>query len=73
MTPEQLEWSRTRDELVSMSQCCMAFELVYSESRKIVSEQGYLDKFLSVGTEGPAKDQMEMLRAEIKKAWEETE
>ena len=56
-----------------MSQCCMAFELVYPESRKIVSEQGYLDKLLGVGTEGSAKDQMEMLRTEIKKAWEETE
>ncbi len=56
-----------------MSQCCMAFELVYPESRKIVSEQGYLDKLLSVGTEGAAKDQIKMLRAEIMKAWEETE
>ena len=55
-----------------MSQCCMAFELVYPESRKIVSEQGYLDKLLSVGTEGAAKEQMEILRAEIKKAGEET-
>ncbi len=51
----------------------MAFELVYPESRKIVSEQGYLDKLLSVGTEGLAKEQMELLRAEIKKAWEEAE
>ncbi len=53
-----------------MSQCCMAFELVYPESRSIIAEQGYLDKLLSVGIGGAAKEQMEMLKAEIRKAWE---
>ncbi len=38
---------------------------------RIRAEQGYPDKLLSVGAEGTAKEQMEMLRAEIKKVWED--
>ena len=30
-----------------ISQCCMAFELEFAESRKIVKEQGYLEKLLN--------------------------
>ncbi|MBR0232710.1 MAG: HD domain-containing protein [Synergistaceae bacterium] len=30
-----------------ISQCCMAFELEFAESRKVVKEQGYLEKLLN--------------------------
>ena len=48
-----------------VSSCCMAFELVYPEARRIVSEQGYLDKLLSV----PVED--ERMRAQLKALKEE--
>ena len=52
------------NELESLvAQCCMAFELEYSESRIIVTEQGYLDKLLDY-------EQLNLVKAEIMKAWE---
>ena len=47
-----------------ISQCCMAFELEYPESRAIVIEQGYLAKLLSHDSELLAA-----VKAEIKRAW----
>ena len=47
-----------------ISQCCMAFELEYPESRAIVVEQGYLKKLLEQDSE-----QLVMVKAEIMKAW----
>jgi hypothetical protein len=43
----------------------MGFELVYEESRKIVKEQGYLDRLLSIKVTGALKDQMEVIRAQF--------
>ncbi|MBR1439405.1 MAG: HD domain-containing protein [Synergistaceae bacterium] len=47
-----------------IAQCCMAFELEYSESRLIVTEQGYLKKLLVQYSE-----QLSIVEAEIMKAW----
>ena len=47
-----------------ISQCCMAFELEYPESRAIVIEQGYLRKLLEQDSE-----QLAIVKAEIMKAW----
>ena len=48
-----------------LSQCCMAFELEYPESRKIVYEQGYLEKLLDVDVTGEAGKQIKALRSEL--------
>ena len=48
-----------------ISQCCMAFELEYPESRAIVIEQGYLKKLLDQDSE-----MLSIVKAEIMKAWE---
>ena len=48
-----------------LSQCCLAFELVYDESRKIVKEQGYLNKLTSIQLMSPLKEQMECLKKEL--------
>ena len=50
-----------------ISQCCMAFELEFKESRKIAIEQGYLRKILNQDNEF-----LIMLRSEIAKAWSKT-
>ena len=48
-----------------VAQCCMAFELEYSESRKIVNEQGYLAALLNQDSE-----QLAFVKAEIMNDWE---
>lgn len=48
-----------------LSQCCLAFELVYDESRKIVKEQGYLNKLVSIQLMSPLKKQMDCLKTEL--------
>ena len=50
------------ESLIAM--CCMAFELEYSESRKIVTEQGYLKKLLEKDSE-----YLDTVKTEIMKAW----
>ena len=56
-----------------ISQCCMGFELVYSESRKIVGEQGYLEQLMNLPVESAAmRDQLETLRAEMRLAWNDS-
>ncbi|MBQ7725053.1 MAG: HD domain-containing protein [Lachnospiraceae bacterium] len=57
-------FERTEFEAL-LSQCCMAFELEYPESRKVVSEQGYLEKLLNVDISGEAGKQIKMLRSEL--------
>ena len=53
------------NELESLiSQCCMAFELEYQESRNIVNEQGYLKELLEQDA-----DQLVILKTEIMKAY----
>lgn len=49
-----------------LSQCCLAFELVYDESRMIVKEQGYLSRLMSIQLMPPLKEQMDCLMAELK-------
>ena len=60
-----------------ISQCCMAFELVFSESKEIVKRQGYLKRLLEkdYGKEQGAgsdlaREQMTFLREEIRKSME---
>lgn len=48
--------SRTDFEAL-ISQCCMAFELVYPESRKLVKEQGYLGILLNTKVANPKMEQ----------------
>ena len=53
------------NELESLvAQCCMAFELEYPESRKIVIEQGYLNKLLNKNN-----SYLSVVKNEIIKAW----
>ena len=62
---------------VCISHCCMAFELVYPESSKIVREQGFLNRLLS-GLDADGKpvwstqerDQLLIVKREIEAAWE---
>ena len=61
-----------------VSHCCMAFELVFPESRRICAEQGYLSRLLAERDENgrllwreQERDQLDVLRTEIRKAWEE--
>ena len=57
-----------------ISHCCMAFELEFSKSREIVREQGYLDTLMNLNvTDAGRKEQLEILRSELEKAWRETE
>lgn len=52
--------------------CCMAFELVYPESWRIVRHQGYLKQMLSLEPEGEEqKKQMNILRSEMEKVLNE--
>ena len=63
---------------VCISHCCMAFELVYPESRKIVREQGYLSRLVD-GRNADGKllystkeyGQMSVVKKEIEAAWGE--
>ncbi len=48
-----------------MSQCCMAFELVYPESRRIVKEQGFLDTLLNLELQDEPARQMAELKKEL--------
>ncbi|MCR5675350.1 MAG: HD domain-containing protein [Lachnospiraceae bacterium] len=48
-----------------ISQCCMAFELVCPESRRIVKEQGYLDTLLNLDFQAEPGRQMAELRKEL--------
>ncbi len=59
-----------------VSHCCLAFELVYEESRRITREQGYLRKLLAM-QDGDGINvrndrqllQLAMVEEEIEKAW----
>ncbi|MCR5094321.1 MAG: HD domain-containing protein [Lachnospiraceae bacterium] len=53
-----------------IAQCCMAFELVYPESRRILKEQGYLDTLMNLELQGEPAKQMAALKDELKKAFE---
>ena len=54
-----------------ISQCCMGFELEFPESVKIVREQGYLEKLMSLPIENATmRRQLETLRTEMHRAWE---
>ena len=63
---------------VRVSHCCMAFELVYPESRKIVRQQGYLSRLVA-GRNAAGEPlysekecgQMRIVRKEIEAAWGE--
>ena len=59
-----------------ISHCCLAFELVYPDTRRMVSEQGWLHILLSpVDQEGNrlwsdrATEQLRIVREEIEKCW----
>lgn len=61
-----------------ISHCCMAFEVVFPESRRIIREQGYLDNLLlGVDEEGKSlwnpreMEQMAIVRREIEAAWKD--
>lgn len=61
-----------------ISHCCMAFELVYPESREIVQEQGFLDRLLAEQDEeghllwsDREREQLRTVRREIETAWGE--
>lgn len=65
----------TRFEL-HISHCCMAFEVVFPESRRIIQEQGFLEKLL-LGCDEDGKPmwneremaQLAIVRREIHNAW----
>ena len=48
-----------------ISQCCMAFELVFPESRRIVKEQGYLHTLMSIDLQPGPREQMNELKREL--------
>ena len=52
-----------------ISQCCMAFELVYPESKRIVKEQGYLDSLLNLELQAGPDEQMAELKRELDKSF----
>ena len=60
---------------VHISHCCMAFELIYPESRKIVREQGFLNRLLDEhGEDGQPWnekewEQLRVVREELESAW----
>ena len=64
-------FERTKFESL-VSQCCMAFELVYPKSIIIVKEQEYLWQLLETkGDHSKTEmDQLAVLKDEIQKAWE---
>ena len=60
-----------------ISHCCFAFELVFPETRRIVREQGFLNRLLAeYDTEGKPlwnetqRAQLDIVRREIENAWE---
>ena len=54
----------------SISHCCLAFELVFPETRHIVREQGYLNRLLSeCGTSEKEREQLRTVRREIEAAF----
>ena len=56
-----------------ISQCCMAFELEFPESVKIVREQGYLWQLMNLDVRSVGmSEQLEILRTEMERAWEDT-
>ena len=56
----------------SISHCCLAFELVFPETRRIVREQGYLNRLLSAcGTSEKEREQLRIVRREIEAAFGE--
>ncbi len=59
-----------------ISHCCMAFEVMFPESRRIIREQGYLDKLLRESQEDGnllwterEQEQISIVRREIEDAW----
>ncbi len=63
-----------------ISHCCLAFELVFPETRRIVREQGLLNRLLAeFGADGKPlwhekeRAQLRVLRGEIDAAWENAE
>ena len=69
---------KTRFE-ASVSHCCLAFELVFPETRRIVREQGFLIRLLSErGADGKPlwaekeREQMRMVRREIEAVFGES-
>lgn len=59
-----------------VSHCCLAFELVYEESRVITREQGYLHKLLTMQDEDGLQtrnsaqlEKLALVEREIEKAW----
>ncbi len=50
-----------------ISQCCMAFELICPESRRIAREQGYLDMLTDIPLQPGPQKQMEELKAELER------
>ncbi|MBO6308772.1 MAG: HD domain-containing protein [Oribacterium sp.] len=55
-----------------ISQCCMAFELEFPESVKIVREQGYLWQLMNLEVRSVGmSEQLETLRTEMERAWED--
>lgn len=57
-----------------ISQCCMCFELCFPISREIVRKQGYLDLLMNLPVaDHKMASQLDMLRMEMKKAWENDE
>ena len=54
-----------------IGQCCMGFELEFSESVRIVREQGYLDQLMNLDVvDAELSGQLETLRTEMERAWE---
>ncbi len=52
-----------------IASCCMGFELFFPETRRIVSEQGYLDKLMNVPVEDETmRTQQQALRNEMQSA-----
>ena len=71
--PREIRHTRFEGHL---SHVCMAFELVYPESRRIVQEQGFLGRLLSIHDESGEAcwkekecQQLKAARTEIEKAW----
>ena len=55
-----------------ISQCCMAFELEFPESVKIVREQGYLWQLMNLDVvNAEMRGQLKTLRMEMERAWED--
>lgn len=53
-----------------ISQLCMAFELDFIVAWDIMKERGYLSKLLDIKVQGKMKDQLEIVREQLIKKWE---